>query len=383
MKALVVAEEKSSVDLVLYDVADFNLPSRLVAPKKSLPKIRECYAHIYRWHLEHGMDCVGGVGNEELASGYLALFATLKSEEEATVRDIFTVARSVLIGALEWSASEVSNNRNLAYWANEIEKLAIKYGARHVNDFRKATGNGKATFSQAAHDYLLEHSPRLAMVYKLGLEEKNIGGLTVLKETNAHYNRELIFNPYVFGFREISERYENSLVNLAISGRLEILEVILCENYQIKVKVKNHTDEPIHFNIPQGQIFENEIYKCRYQNLATEKVYGGHVAANGIRTCHLQGYCINPFYYLPNDGNGKITVYRMDGLEGLKFEMKEMWKAMIQEAKDYTSSSRRLNHLFSWNSSWHQVNKTKQKLFLGVVGLAGILMGGGYLLSTM
>ena len=277
MKGLIVSPQSQSGTLMIPEDQIKAIPSRLLIPKKKISTLREQYSHIYNWHLQEGMEAANMVlVDEEMTSSYFDVLAKMKSEKEASIYQILTVSKSIQRGLLSWSANEEYGGESLLYWATQINKLSDDYGAEGVKDYRKKTGNKKAGFKEAATDFLTTHFPRLAAFRDYEMHKKNIGGLVALMETNAQFNKELTVSPRTIGFSEIDENDAYSLVNLGLQNKISIKNIRLGNGlnpYNISFEIENISGERQLFEIPQGQVFENKIYRCKTQNLILVMIY--------------------------------------------------------------------------------------------------------------
>lgn len=380
MKALTVIPSEPSALVAHSDQEEYAIPSKLFIPKKELPQLRKHYEHIYQWHTEEGMDAAEDllVDDEEVSS-YFDWLANMKSAKQASLYDMILVSQAVRNGALSWSAEKLSHGESLAYWARQIYKLSDEHGAETKEAYRKKTGNKKASYQDAAYNFLLKHSLKLAYIHRLGLNEKNIGGLNVLMETSAHYNKGTIVNPKMLNFSEIEGA--NALVNLAIEGKVEVLDVFLGDGFTVHMTLKNLTAESLDYVIPRGQLFENATFECKYQNLTITQHHQGTLEPYEIKTSSYEAWCINASYNEPIGNLGRLTIYQSNLMnDHVKF-VKELWKEMKEEIvfSDWKQSFR---NAFNLNSTWHQLNKTKQKVVVGL-GIVSLVVGGSFLFSAL
>lgn len=358
MKSLVVLDEKQEGGLLISSNQQHFFPNTFVVPKKDFPQLRLGYAHIYNWHLAYGIEQASHHLSEDDTSNYLEAVSRLKSEKDASIRQMLTVSQAVTSGLLKWSENEESGGRTLKDWANEIKQLKVLYGAERVKDYRNKSGKKKAKFKDAAYDFLFKYSPKLAYIHKNNLNKKRLGGYNVLMETNALYNRDMVVNPGVLGFKEVLEK--NALVNLALEEKVEILKVKLNNDFTVSLKFKNLTNEDLQYTIPRGQLFENAVYACKYQNLVVLKNYKGLLKGYKVEELRLATFCINFGYSEPNGGDGNLTIYKLDLIDKAYSSVKEMWKSLGNQVSGFNTWREKARAFLNFNSSWHKEYKTRQ-----------------------
>ena len=376
MSALIILEDNSFSLSHPLNSSKNSLPSRLLSPKVVAPKIRENYRRIYDWHIQNGIDKSETIRlDEDLHSDYLELLSKLEPTDTASIAHMFKVANSILNGILHWSANEKSESATLTFWAQNIDRLRKEFGAEHLKDFRKRTGNKKAKHQDVASDFLTKNFLRLSELMKHKMYEKNVGGLIALMETNAQYNDKIAVSPSMIGFSEIPPTEESNLVNLAISGKILIKEIRRGDGllpYNIRLVLQNPFSNSVQFKISQGQIFENKQYQCNKQNLMSKEEYLGALEGNETKTIELDGCCINYAYGPPHLEPSNITIYQyvLDDYSSIP----GIWSKMIRQARFYRSRKKLLLNRIRLNSTQNIQQKTKQKLLLaiGITSLAAL-----------
>ncbi|MGB0525171.1 MAG: hypothetical protein ACPGJS_19510, partial [Flammeovirgaceae bacterium] len=273
-----------------------------------------------------------------------------------------------------------ANGRSLFEWAQTIKQIAQAYGAETIRDYKLRAADRKVHFLDAARAYYLKNIPRLAEVFNLRLDQKNIGGLTVLMETNAMYNRDVVVNPNLLGFDEIVE--PEALVNLAIDRKIDIQRVRIERDHSVWVKFKNNTSEALEFVIPRGQLFENELCGFKYQNLMLLKEIRATVKPHGTKDVSGLGSCINYAYQSPIGTRAKLAIFKYDRKGEAYESQREVWSSMQEQASGYRSWKQSVKYAFNFNSAWHQLNRTKQKVIIGV-GITGAILAASMIFSAM
>lgn len=197
----------------------------------------------------------------------------------------------------------------------ENEKLSNDLTVKDVsNSIQESPKKLKENlFGKLAKEFIKKKNKYLNEIAEKKLEEKNIGGIIFFLQTNIQFNSNEIVTPELLGFERIED--DNALVNLAMSGKIEIQEVKLINgdgynNHKVFLKIKNLTDNPIICRIPKGQVVENKDFSDESQNLAISDFHD-EIYIDDMWENTLGAYCLNQSKKVPRGQLGNMAIYQV------------------------------------------------------------------------
>ena len=166
----------------------------------------------------------------------------------------------------------------------------------------------------------LDYLPNLKRIFGEQLNNKNIGGLVALLQTNWQFKKKetnsrlyAIRRPENLGFCEIID--QDSLVNLAKKSIISIYGIKLSTDkngeFYILFSLENKSSEKVRCIIPKGQIFENFNLNTTSQNLATFESYVIDLKVGETKRFKVNAYCLNQSFDPPDNSDGRITIFEV------------------------------------------------------------------------
>ena len=275
----------------------------------------EIYERIYKWHTSKGKELyLNKYPKTKASHPYLKMVNSLKSPKEVKIKDIKEVAESVDFGTMSWSKM------------NEI-KGGLMVGDLAENILEDLENLKTDSFPKVVEEVLFKQVPEIKSLEENESHKKNIGGIIYLKQTLAEYSTDALTTPEFLGLEIVKD--ENSLVNLAINGKLEIIKVRLesgnsTTDHFVSIRVKNNSYLPIKYKISKGQVFENKDFGNNGQNLVSSKSHDDVILLPFLeREIKIDAYCINETKGFP-EGEGNVAIFK---LENTDFEDgNELWR---------------------------------------------------------
>ena len=267
-----------------------------------------------------------GLGKEkEIKSQFDELVEFLKNEGRAKIIDKigadFSKPITDFIDGLESSVElEIEKIVDISRKISELkiiedEKLPNERTVKDVsNSIQESPKKLKENlFGKLAKEFIKKKNQYLNEIAEKKLEEQNIGGIIFFLQTNIQFNSNEIVTPELLGFERIED--DNALVNLAMSGKIEIQEIKLINgdgnnNHKVFLKIKNLTDNPIICRIPKGQVIENKDFTDESQNLAISEFHD-EVYIDDIWEDTLDAYCLNQSKKVPRGQVGNMAIYQV------------------------------------------------------------------------
>ena len=370
MKRIVLSKLREGAEQISTLKVDDIIPDQLIIPKDKYSILKNSYDKIYSWHIAHGLD-EGELfwTDKEEGASYFSILSKLESPQKANIQQMIQAAYEVQQGRFSW-ANDIADE--LVEEADKIIQITIDYSGEKIDLLRKKVKSKKDAFKNAAQNFLTTKYKELQELNKPNTHIKNLGGLVALMETNAQFTIERVVSPHLVGFNEITD--ENSLVQHVLRGNIEVEEVWLDPGFEVDLKIRNKTDEKSECILPKGQLFENKVFKCMYQNLRLIKEKKVIINPRDFQHYILDASCINAPFAAPKGHKGNLTVYSYDS-EG-SYSQRALWRSMNSNGRNYGSRWKVFKSYFNLNSAMHEVYQTKKKL--AIVGLLSLVFISAY-----
>lgn len=311
--------DKEKPQIVINNYFNIEKLEYLIIQKGQDALIKEKFAQIFNWlkggEADKYIKEVGNGGSQPFSN----YWDKLMKSDEITVGHMIDFFEKIKNGPLNWTIRESIGNKKVSKILEDIKDV-IEVAEDKL-------------FREDTQSKIIIENIELKEIQDKNLENINIGGIVAFLKTSTQLSNREILTPKFLGFKKVSNK--NALVNLAIEGKISIIEVVLTDDnspeyYLVKLKIKNNTNSIIEFEIPKGQIFENKDFETTYQNLTAANKECHTIEPLNESDINIYSLCLNEKLPPPSmEGTkGNITIYEIE--DKIFITQRELWDKIIK-----------------------------------------------------